>query len=116
MPDSLKLPFAGEEIVRALSSGCDEPDWLRADRLTALELYNELPIEPNSLFTLYVDLRAVRWADIDPYTQPGDARHISDVLPEGAAALIEVAEDRVVARALSAQARAAGVVVDTFAN
>ena len=37
-------------------------------------------------------------------------------MPEGAAAFIEVAEDRVVARGLSEEARAAGVVVDTFAN
>ena len=28
MPDALKLPFAGEEVIRKLSAGADEPDWL----------------------------------------------------------------------------------------
>jgi Fe-S cluster assembly scaffold protein SufB len=116
MADSLKLPFAGEELVNALSKHADEPDWLRADRLTALRLYNELPIEPNSLFTLYVDLRNARFAEIEPYTSTGDAAQVSDVVPEGATALIEIAEDKVVARALSEEARAGGVVIDTFAN
>src|SRR3954453_10401709 len=116
MPDALKLPFAGEEVVRALSRAANEPDWLLADRLAAAELYRELPVEGNSLFTLYVDLRAVRWSDIEPYTETGDASSVSDVVPDGAAALIEIAEDRVVARALSEEARAGGVVLDTFAN
>src|SRR3954447_6718757 len=116
MPDALKLPFAGEELVRALSSVSHEPDWLLTDRLAGAALYTELPVEPNSLFTLYVDLRAVRWSDIEPYTETGDASSVSDVVPEGAAALIEIAEDRVVARALSEEARAGGVVLDTFAN
>jgi Fe-S cluster assembly scaffold protein SufB len=116
MPDALKLPFAGEEVVRRLSATAAEPDWLLADRLAGNQLYQELPIEANNLFTLYVDLRAARWAEIQPYAETGDAKRVSDVVPEGAAALIEVAEDRVVARGLSDEARAAGVVVDTFAN
>src|SRR4051794_32808038 len=116
MPDALKLPFAGDELVRRLSVGADEPDWLLADRLSASQLYNDLPIESNSLFTLYVDLRAARFAEIEPYLETGDAAQVSDVVPDGAAALIEVAEDRVVARALSDEARAAGVIIDTFAN
>jgi Fe-S cluster assembly scaffold protein SufB len=116
MTDALKLPFAGEEIVRRLSTDLEEPKWLLEDRLDAYRRYAELPIETNSLFTLYVDLRAARWAEIEPYRQSGDARTVSDAVPEGAAALIEVADDRVVARGVSEQARAAGVVVDTFAN
>ncbi len=116
MPDALKLPFAGEEIIRRVSAGADEPDWLLNDRLAAGALYNELPVELNALFTLYVDLRAARWAEIEPYTETGDAARVSDVVPEGAAAFIEVAEGQVVARGLSEQARSAGVVVDTFAN
>src|SRR3954471_6182710 len=116
MPDALKLPFAGEDAVRAISRAADEPDWLLADRPAPAGPYPDLPIEPNSLFTLYVDLRGARWSDIEPYTQTGDAASVSDVVPEGAAALIEIAEDRVVARALSEEARAGGVVLDTFAN
>src|SRR5512141_182100 len=116
MADALKLPFAGEDVVRGISAAAKEPAWLRDDRLTALAAFNELPLEGNQLFTLYVDLRAARWADIAPYPETGDAPEVSDVVPEGAAALIEVAEDRVVARGLSAAARKAGVVIDTFAN
>jgi Fe-S cluster assembly scaffold protein SufB len=113
---ALNLPFAGEEAVRRISQANSEPDWLLADRLTALKLYDGLPIETNSLFTLYVDLRAAKWADITTYTETGDAPQVSEVVPEGADALIEVAEDRVVARGLSTEAAAQGVIVDTFVN
>lgn len=116
MAEALKLPFAGEEVIRKVSLGSGEPDWLLNDRLAGNQLYADLPVEPNSLFTLYSDLRAARWAEIEPYEQTGDAARVSDVVPEGAAAFIEVAEDRVVARGLSDEARAAGVVIDTFAN
>ena len=116
MTDALKLPFAAEDVVRRLSADLSEPKWLLEDRLAAYESYVALPIEGNQLFTLYVDLRAARWADIEPYRETGDAPQVSTAVPEGAAALIEVAEDRVVARALSDSARAAGVIVDTFQN
>ncbi len=116
MADALKLPFAGKDVVRGIASAAKEPAWLRDDRLTALAAYNELPLEGNQLFTLYVDLRGARWTDIAPYQETGDAAQVSDVVPEGAAALIEVAEDRVVARGMTETARAAGVIVDTFAN
>jgi Fe-S cluster assembly scaffold protein SufB len=116
MTDALKLPFAGEAIVRGLSASTNEPQWLLHDRLAGLAAYLDLPIETNNLFTLYVDLRQARFAEIEPYTETGDAPQVSDTTPEGASALIEVAEDRVVARGLSPQARDAGVIVDTFAN
>src|SRR3954454_3547127 len=116
MPDALKLPFAGQEVIRKVSAGADEPDWLLADRLAAGQQYADLPVETNSLFTLYVDLRAARWSEIETYAETGDAPHVSDVVPEGAEALIEIAEDRVVARGMSKDARAAGVVINTFAN
>jgi Fe-S cluster assembly protein SufB len=116
MADALKLPFAGEDFVRQISADLEEPEWLLEERMDALRRYEELPIETNNLFTLYVDLRAAHWKDIDPYRATPDAPEIDETVPEGAAALIEVAEDRVVARAMSAKARAAGVVVDTFAN
>ena len=116
MRDALNLPFAGEELVRRISASAGEPDWLLADRLVGLAAYGELPVETNSLFTLYVDLRAARWTEIQPYLEVTDAAQVSEVVPEGAAALIEVSDGRVVARALSEEARAAGLVVDTFAN
>jgi Fe-S cluster assembly scaffold protein SufB len=116
MTDALKLPFAGEEIVRRLSADFEEPKWLLEDRFAAFESYSELPIESNSLFTLYVDLRQARFGEIEPYDRTGVAAHVAETVPEGAAAIIEVAEDRVVAHGLSAEARATGVIIDTFAN
>jgi Fe-S cluster assembly scaffold protein SufB len=112
----LNLPFAGEKIVRKVSTALEEPQWLLDDRLAALALFNELPIETNNLFTLYVDLRQARFDEIETYVETGDAATVAETLPEGAAAFIEIAEDRVVARGLSAEARDAGVVLDTFAN
>ena len=116
MTDALKLPFAGDDLVRRISADLKEPRWLLDDRLAAYKSYAELPIEGNQLFTLYVDLRGVRWADVEPYRETGDAPEVSSAVPAGAAALIEVAENKVVARGLSERARAAGVVIDTFAN
>ena len=116
MAPTLDLPFAGEEFVRRISELNAEPEWLLADRLAALKLYNELPVETNNLFTLYVDLRAAKFDEISTYESADYATNVAETLPEGAAALIQIAEDKVVARAFSAEAIEAGLVVDTFAN
>ena len=116
MADALKLRFADEATVNRIADLYNEPDWMRADRHAALKLYQELPLEANPLFTLYVDLRAAKLEDIEPYLETGDAPEVSDVVPEGAAALIEIDDDRVVARALSPAAAKAGVVVDTVTH
>ena len=110
------LPFAGEAAARRLSNRLGEPGWLLDERLDASRLYADLPLETNPLFTLYVDLRAARFGELEPYAEAGEAAEVSAVVPEGAAGLIAVAEDRVVARALTAEAQQAGVVVDTFSN
>ncbi|CAN5756610.1 Fe-S cluster assembly protein SufD [soil metagenome] len=116
MSDALTLPFADEATVNRIADLYREPDWMRAERHAALRLAHELPIETNPLFTLYVDLRAARLGDIEPYTETGDANEVATVVPEGAAGLLAIAEDRVVARALSPAAESAGVVLDTLAN
>ena len=116
MADPLKLRFANEATVNRIADLYSEPDWMRADRHAALKLFHELPLEANPLFTLYVDLRAASLDQIEPYVETGDAADVSDVVPEGAAALIEIANDRVVARALSSDAAKAGVVVDTLTH
>ncbi len=100
------------ELARALG----EPDWLVADRTEAERLARELPAETNPLFVPYVDLRPVRFGEVAAYAETGDARQVSAALPRGASALLHVREDTVVARALSPDAAAAGVVVDTFSN
>ncbi len=73
MADALKLPFAGEDLLRTLSAGADEPNWLLNDRVFASQTYTELPVESNKLFTLYVDLRGAHWRDIEPYAETGEA-------------------------------------------
>ncbi|CAN5797235.1 Fe-S cluster assembly protein SufD [soil metagenome] len=116
MTDALKLPFAGEAIARRLAQTLEEPDWLLDERLDASRRYAELPAETNQLFTIYLDLRSARFAEIEPYSETGEGPAVSETLPEGAAALLQIDEDHVGARALSREARDAGVVVDTFAN
>src|SRR4051812_50140506 len=81
---------------------------MRAARHDALERALALPIESNQLFKTYVDLRSAKLTEIEPYLETGDAAKVSTVLPEGAAGLLEITEDRVVARALSHQAVTAG--------
>jgi Fe-S cluster assembly protein SufB len=116
MTDSLGLGFATEDTARERSRTFEEPEWLLEERLDAMRRYQELPPETNQLFITYLDLRQARFSEIEPYPASGDARVVNDWLPEGASALLHVEDDAVVARALSSEARRAGVVVDTFAN
>ena len=116
MPEALKLRFADEQTVNRLADLNREPDWMRADRHDGLRLFNELPVETNPLFTLYSDLRMAKFDEVEPYVETGVAAELSTVVPEGAAALIEIADDRVVALSMSKEARDAGVVVDTLTH
>jgi Fe-S cluster assembly protein SufB len=116
MSDPLPLSFVTEAAIRAQAQAASEPDWFVAERMDAVRRFAELPTEINPLFTLYLDLRAAKLADVVPYQVVGEAADLSTRLPEGAAALLEVREDAVVAHGLSPAARDAGVVVDTFAN
>lgn len=116
MTDPLGLAWVGEAVVRERAAAGGEPGWLLAERLDALRRYAELPLETNALFTLYVDLRAARLAELTPYAEVGEAAAPDARLPQGAAAFLHVREATVVARALSPAAAAAGVVVDTFRN
>ncbi len=116
MSDALRLPFASESIVDRIADHSGEPAWMRDERHDALRRAAGLPVESNQLFTTYVDLRAARFDELEPYLEVGDAPQVSEALPEGAAGLLEIGEERVVARALSPEAQAAGVVLDTTAN
>jgi Fe-S cluster assembly scaffold protein SufB len=92
-----------------------EPEWLTADRLAALELVATLPAEPSELFKTYLDLRAVDFGAVEPYPPTRAADDLSrEALPEGASALVHVDERAMVARVLSPEAAAAGVVIDTL--
>ena len=112
------LDFVTEATARERAASTDEPAWLLADRLDAVRRFDGSPIEPNRLFTTYLDLRQVHFGELAPYATVADRARNADAaaLPEGAGAFLHVREDAVVGRALSAEARAAGVIVDTFAN
>ena len=112
------LDFVTEATARERADEAHEPAWLLADRLDAVRLVDTLPAEPNRLFTTYLDLRQVHFADVTPHAVVADVRDetATGALPAGAGAFLHVREDAVVGRALSAEAKAAGVVVDTFAN
>jgi Fe-S cluster assembly scaffold protein SufB len=110
----LLLRDDSQSTVDRIAQLGDEPDWMRAERHDALRLAEELPLETNPLFTSYVDLRSARFDEIEPYLETGDAPEVTDALPEGAAGLLVVSDDRIVARGLSASAQASGVVLDTI--
>jgi Fe-S cluster assembly protein SufD len=113
----LGLPFATEAEARRIAATLEEPEWLLDERLDAIRLFSELPLEPNPLFTLYLDLRTAKLGDVQPYPEVRDEPEAaSAALPAGASALLEVRGDRLVARALAPAAHDAGVVVDTWRN
>ena len=111
----LKLPFLSEATVTDRSRRLAEPAWLLAERMDALGRALELPAEANQLFTPYLDLRQTRFAEIEPYGVAGVAAGADDAaVPEGVSVLVHVREDAIVERALSPDARAAGVIVATL--
>ena len=112
----LNLNWATETHVRGTSSALSEPEWLTADRLAALERVRALPVEPNELFTTYLDLRAVDFAAVEPYPPTPGAECRSDArLPHGAAALVQVDERAMASCALSEEARARGITIRPLA-
>jgi Fe-S cluster assembly scaffold protein SufB len=90
-----------------------EPEWLAADRRVALARSRELPIEPNQLYTTYLDLRLADLAEVTPYDSPATAPAGGE-LPEGAAGLAELREDGVAAMVLDEPARQAGITLETL--
>jgi Fe-S cluster assembly scaffold protein SufB len=118
-PTDLTLSFVNEATVRAVAASRGDPDWLLADRLEGLRAFEALPIETNPLYTTYVDLRNAHLAAARPYTGPaavGRGATAAKLLPAGAAAYAEIVENQVVALVLSAEAREAGVILETLAD
>jgi Fe-S cluster assembly scaffold protein SufB len=117
-PTDLTLSFVSEESVRSIAAAASEPDWLLADRLAALRAFEALPVESNSLYTSYVDLRNARLGAAAQYL-PGAAPAADGCraeVPSGAATYAEYCEDGVAGIAVSDEAAAAGVVVETLAQ
>jgi len=117
-PTDLTLTFTDEASLRARSEALAEPEWLLADRLEALARFESLPMESNRLYTTYIDLRTATLGDVVPYPTPASGPapggEPAAGLPDGADGFIELREDGVAALALSAAARAAGVVLETL--
>jgi Fe-S cluster assembly scaffold protein SufB len=107
------LPNANAETIDRIADYYREPDWMRGERHDGLARALELPVETNQLFKTYIDLRSARFAEIDTYLETADAAEVSTTVPDGAAGLLAISEDKVVARALSDKAEAAGVILDT---
>jgi Fe-S cluster assembly scaffold protein SufB len=115
-PGDLPFSFADRALAGALSDERSEPDWLRAERLAAVDAFDSLPIEPNQLYTTYLDLRNAELANVRPYLRTASAPNpiASTRLPEGVAGLIDLREDGVAGLAMEPAAIAAGVVLETF--
>ncbi|HEY7737357.1 MAG TPA: SufD family Fe-S cluster assembly protein [Candidatus Limnocylindrales bacterium] len=92
----------------------DEPDWLAADRREAAVAVRALPIEPNQLYTTYLDLRAADLAEVRPYATTATARATGPhrELPE-ASGIGSFVEDRILDIDLNREATEAGVTIET---
>jgi Fe-S cluster assembly scaffold protein SufB len=118
----LTLSFVTEAAVREVAASRGDPDWLLADRLAGLQEFDALPIETNPLYTTYVDLRNAHLADVRPVLTLGAAAAAPGAAaghthqPPGAAAYAELSENGVTALVVSAEARAAGIVLETLAD
>lgn len=86
-PTELPFTFATSDLVNRLVVVRDEPNWLRDERLAAAAAFEALPIEPNQLYTTYVDLRSADLFDVDPYVDDAPAGLGDDLinldLPKG---------------------------------
>ena len=92
-----------------------EPAWLAADRRSAFERYQALPIETNQLYTTYVDLRTADLSAVAPWDEPAGAPdHASGALPEGAAGFADFHDDGIAALVLDDATRDAGVILDSL--
>ncbi len=113
-PADLPFSFGTAELAETLSTERAEPDWLRAERRAAAAAFERLPIEPNQLYTQYLDLRAASLESVRPYatTAAAMAQPVDGL--EDVAALIDLAEDRVLEASIEPAAAAAGVVIETF--
>ena len=115
-PTDLPFTFADQALVEALSAERAEPAWLRAERMAGAAAFETLPIEPNQLYTTYLDLRNADLAATRAYVRTANAPNAiaSTRLPEGVAGLIDLREDGVAGLVLEPAAIAAGVILETF--
>jgi Fe-S cluster assembly scaffold protein SufB len=111
-PTELTFRLDESLVERLAYSG---PGWLAADRRAALDRYRTVPIEPNQLYTTYLDLRLADLAEVQAYEEagsgPGD---VASGELTGLSALAAIREDEVEAIELDEISRAAGVTIDAL--
>ncbi len=115
-PTDLPFQFVDRDLAQTLARERAEPGWLLAERIAALEAFERLPIEPNALYTTYLDLRNADLSNTVPYIRTASAPNAiaSAELPAGVAGLIELREEGVTGLVLEPAAVAAGVILETF--
>ncbi|HEX7950767.1 MAG TPA: SufD family Fe-S cluster assembly protein [Candidatus Limnocylindrales bacterium] len=119
-PAELPFAFADRGLAQALAVERSEPAWLRDERHAAWQAFEAAAVENNQLYTPYVDLRGADLFGVRPYVRSQVASTAvhggspASPLPEGVSGVIEVSEDRILAMALSDDARAGGVILETF--
>jgi len=102
------------EVVERLAAG--EPAWLAEDRRAALEAFGTLPIEPNQLYTSYVDLRGADLGEVVAWEPSRDAAPNASGVTDGTAATASFVEDGVPSIAITDEALRAGVRVVPLAD
>ena len=116
--DELPFTFLTEELVTAISDRHNEPAWMREDRLAAFARFAAMPVEPNRLYTPYVDLRAASLDGALPYVTAQDLAAVPAPGAHGAddptAGLLEINGEAVTIATISAEAAAAGVRLMTL--
>ncbi len=115
-PTDMPFSFATADLVARIVAEREEPAWLLDDRLAAAALFVALPVESNHLYTPYVDLRAASLATVEPWVATAVSVSVPSAgsLPDDVDGIIDLREDKVIAIALSADATAAGVTLETF--
>jgi len=115
-PADLPFDFADAALAERLADERDEPGWLRADRLAAMDRFAALPVETNRLYTTYVDLRGADLFAARPYVQTAlaTAGAAAGELPEGADGILELREDGVVRAVLAPGLAERGVALETL--
>ena len=117
-PDDLPFSFVTAELVTAISDRHDEPEFMRAERAAALARFEALPVEPNRLYTPYVDLRAAALDGATPYATAQDTGAVpvagAHEPGDATAGELEFDGEAVTTATISAEAAAAGVRLMTL--
>ncbi|MET0772939.1 MAG: hypothetical protein ABWZ82_07635, partial [Candidatus Limnocylindrales bacterium] len=101
------------EAVERLAAG--GPAWLAEDRRAALEAFGSLPIEPNQLYTSYVDLRGADLGEVVAYEPAHGTAHDAPALPDGTAVMAAFVEGGAPSITIADAAERAGVRVEPLA-